>query len=520
MFKRLIHHEFSHNRQHAVNVTASLINMMVTLVVGLWLSPFIVRTIGVEANGFVTLANNFIAYATVIRSALNSMGSRFLTMAYYRNDKKKFETYYSSLFFADLILAIVLGFVGAACVWKLEVLLEIPENLVSDVKILFAVLFANFIIATILTVWSASAYIKNKLYLDSITSALGSVVRACMIVGLFFCIATSSVSFVGIGTLVSGLVTYCINFCYKKELFPTLKVKTQNFSIKAVGELLFSGMWNSLSDLGTMLTSSLDLLVVNLLISAAAMGVYSVAGTMPAYVNNIVYAVASVFIPSFIIDYAQNHIDNIVKTVKQSSKLIAVICTLPLGFLLVYGKEFYALWQPTQDAEILYRLSVIIIFGRVFFTGAEPLFHLFTVTNKVRQNAIVTLANGVVSILLTLFVINVTNLGIYAVAGVSVICCWIKNMLFVVPYSAHYLGLKKTTFYNTVLYSVVCTGIVVGIGFVEKQFLRGQSWPGIILAGAVLCIAGGCATTLIILNKYDRKVLFSKVGNLFKKVKK
>lgn len=516
MIKRFIELDFSRNKQNVINISASIVNMLITTLISFCLSPYIVKNIGVEANGFVTLANSFITYATLASTALNSMGSRFLMIAYYNDEKEKVEKYYSSLFFADLILAWILGSMGAVCVWRLEFILEIPKILVSDVKLLFGILFLNFVLATTITVWNTGPYIKNRLYLDSLTTAVNSVIRAIVILGLFLCLEPS-VCFVGVGTLAGGVVGYTLRFFYKKYLFSDLKAKINNFSFSIIKELVSSGIWNSISSLGTILTSSLDLLVANLFVGATAMGVLSVAKMMPTFVSSLISTIAAVFTPSLIIDYAKGKKEGVVNTINQSSKIISVICSLPLGFLIVYGKEFYLLWQPSQDAELLYSLSIITILGRVFFTGTEPLFNVFTVVNKVKQNSVVTLLNGFISILITYICVRNTNWGVYAIAGVSVVCCFLKNMLFVIPYSAKYLGLKKKTFYNTVVYSIVCCVVLCMFGSIEKMIVEGETWLELIFAGIIFAVGGFIITTILILNKREREYLFGLVKNKVKR---
>jgi O-antigen/teichoic acid export membrane protein len=324
-----------------------------------------------------------------------------------------------------------------------------------------------------------------------------------IILGMFLCL-TPAVYYIGVGTLVSGLVGYMLRFIYKKCLFPNLRARLDNFSLSAIAELLSSGIWNSISSLGNVLINSLDLLVANLFVGATAMGTLSIAKTMPAFVSTLISTIASVFIPSLIMDYSQGSNENLVETIRQSSKLISIVCSLPLGFLIVYGKEFYGLWQPSQNVEILYELSVITIFGRVFFTGVEPLFNIFTVVNKVKENALVTVGNGLVSIVITYILVRYTSLGIYAIAGVSVACCFVKNMVFVIPYSAKYLGLKKTEFFYTVFYSISCCGILCIWGFVLKCIFHVYTWFGLILVGIIFATVGFMLTLLIVLEKGER----------------
>lgn len=506
MFSRFINLELSRNKQTVINIIASVLNMAVTTLISFVLSPYIVGTLGVEANGFVSLANNFISYAMLARTALNSMGSRFLMMAYYNDQHEKVQKYYSSLFFGDLFLSLAFGVISAVCIGSLEHLLNIPVSMVTDVKWLFALLFTNFIISTILTAWSVAPYIKNKLYLDSATTAVTAIVRALVIAGLFICLEPS-VSFVGIGTLVSGLLGYGAHFVFKRTLFPDWRVRRENFSWLYIKELLSSGVWNSISSLGSILTNGIDLLVANLFIGPLEMGILSVAKTMPAFVSTLNETMANVFTPSLLIDYAHNEVGEIVSTMKKSSKMISAVCSIPLGFLMVFGEEFYALWQPTQDAHVLHILSVITIAARVLFTGMQPLFNVFTVVNKVKQNSIVTIANGLVSIGITAILLYTTDLGVYAIAGVSVVCCVVKNLVFVIPYSAKYLGLHWKSFYFTLVPSVVSCVVLYAWGLVEKMLIQINGWGTMFVAGVVFATVGILLTSLIVLNKRERGYL-------------
>lgn len=510
MVEKIINIELSQKSQHIINIIASVLNMFVTTMISFVLSPYIVKTLGVEANGFISLANSFITYMTLVRTALNSMASRFLMLAYYKGEQKKFEQYYSSLFLADLILAGAFAIIGGSCVLYLENILSIPDELVRDVKILFILLFLNFIFATVITAWNTTTYIKNKLYLDSVTSSMNSAIRFIMIIALFVSLEPK-LYFVGIATLIGGLVGYTLRYFYKRYLFPELRVSVNKFSCKAVKELLFSGVWNSISSLGNILTSSLDLLVTNLYVSVTAMGILSLSKVMPVFVEGLISSIASVFGPTLFMEYAKDDKESIRKTIIQSSKLITVFASLPLGFLLVYGKEFFKLWQPTQNEHLLYELAAIAILGRIFFMGKDSVNYIFTVVNKVRISAIITLLTGLVSIGVTFITLKYTELGIYAVALVSVICVTLKNIIFIYPYAAKVLNLKWYVFFETSIDSAKSCLIVCLIGLLVRRIIVGDSWVSLIIAGVVLGLVSLIVMFTIVLTNSERKIILNMI---------
>ena len=95
-------------KQMYINLIAQTIAYAVNLAISFFLTPYIVNHIGVEANGFVGLANNFVEYAQLITVALNSMAGRYITIKLHQKNQKEANKYFTDVFFANLFLAVVL----------------------------------------------------------------------------------------------------------------------------------------------------------------------------------------------------------------------------------------------------------------------------------------------------------------------------------------------------------------------------------------------------------------------------
>lgn len=75
-------------KQTGINLIAQVIAFGINLGISFFLTPFIVEKIGVEANGFVSLANNFVEYAQLITISINSMAGRFITIKLHQKIQK------------------------------------------------------------------------------------------------------------------------------------------------------------------------------------------------------------------------------------------------------------------------------------------------------------------------------------------------------------------------------------------------------------------------------------------------
>ena len=513
---RLVDLEMSRNMQSVVNVVANVLSFGIAIVISFFISPYIVRTLGAEANGFVTLANNFVAYATLLKTALNGVGSRFIIVEYHKGNIEKANVYFSSLFYGDLFLAIVISAASAIIVWQLENLINISPELVTDVKILFGFVLFNFVFSTATNIFNVASYVKNKIYLQSIRDIQAYLIRAILLVVLFS-IFSPRIAFLGIATFVPSIVVVIYNIYYKRKLTPDLRINKKYFSFATIKELVSQGIWNSIASLGTMLLSSLDLLIANLLIDENEMGILSVAKSMPNVVSSFGTTVATVFFAAMAIDFAKEDMNVLVKTVKQSTRFSGYITTIPLGFLIVYGREFYSLWQPTLDATRLHILSLLTVAGLIFLAGASAIGNIFTVTLKVKERSIVTLITGASSLLITLVLVKFTNLGVYAIAGVSSVVNTVSMIVYVVPYAAKSIGKPKRTFMSVVFRSLISTGVLVAIGYAIKLVMPCGSWVTLIASAFVFAIVSAVANLFVMMDKEMRNLALNFVKTKFLK---
>lgn len=493
----------------ALNLAASFITYIVTFGISFFLSPYIVRTVGVDAYGFVNLANNFISYASILTIALNALAGRFITISLRNNNFEEANKYFNSVFFGNLFLSSIM-LAAAIVVWIfLEKLINIPDNIFWDVKILFAALFINCILNTCTSVFAIATFAKNKLYLGSIRNIESSIIRAAVLVGLFT-LCPAKVFYLGITTLIISLYGIAFNLYYSHKLTPELKINRRYFDLAKIKELVSSGVWNLITRLGQLLTDGLDLLITNLFIDATAMGVLSLAKTIPSIITGIVGSMVGSFSPNFTFLYAENKIEELKRSLKQSMKIMGVICNLPIIVLIVCGDKFFACWQPTQDAKQLQILSLLTCAGLIVNGGINSIYNIFTVVNKLRYNSIVLLISSMISIGITFILVKTTGLGIYAVAGVSTVIMITKNVILIVPYAAKCLGMKWYTFYPDVIRPIVFVLISSAANYFVVKQISGEGWLNLIICAIITVAISIVFGLFIILNKSDRAFLYIK----------
>lgn len=498
--------EMSKNMQMAVNMFASALTYAVSLLVSFFLSPYIVKNIGVDANGFIGLANNFISYASLITVALNTLASRFITINIYQGNYKNANKYFSSVFFSNVFLSAILAIIGSVVVAFLNRFIDVSNELLPDVRLLFALLFINCIIGTISSVYSVATFARNKLYLNSMRTIEANVLRVLCIVSLFS-LLDPHLYYIGISSILQSLYCFAINIFYTKRLLPEIKLSIKNFSFKMVKDLLSGGIWNLVNRLGQLLLDGLDLLITNIFINATSMGILSLSKTIPSTVNGIIGTIVSIFSPNFTILYAQGKMKELLHNIKQSMKIMGVLTNIPVIILIICGHEFYSLWQPTVDSEILYKLSLLGCMCIIISGGINCIYDIFTVLNKLRANSIVVIISGLVSTLIVYIMLKTTDLGVYAVAGVSSAVSIIRNLVFTAPYGAKCLNQKWYTFYPDIVRPVIYVILTCLVCRFTVSYFVADTWFLLVIKGCFTVAISVIIGYFIVLGKNDRNLI-------------
>ena len=485
---------------------AVIINYMISMA----LTPYITKTMGTDAYGFISLAKTFSQYATVFTAGLNSYAARFIALAHHKKDTDAEKKYYSSVFYANVFLSVIILIIAAFLVVFLERIIKIPTHLINDVKILFLLNFVNFLVLATGTCFSVYGHINNKLALTNIIKIIAYISEAIVLV-LMFAILPAKLYYVGIALLLSSICIFILNAYVSHKDMPELEIKHKYFSFKAVKELVLSGIWNSINSLGNILNTGLDLLITNLMLTAVAMGRLSIVKTLSTIFVTLFQTVTSPWQPILLKKYSSGNIHGTVSNFKQGIKITAFFSSLLFAGLIAYGLPYFKLWTPGENTSMLYNLTVVTLLGMLIEGTTFPLLYTYTLTLKNKLPCFVTIGSGLLNVIGMYFMLKFTNVGIYSVVITTSILAWMVYFIFTPIYTAHCLKIKWFTFYPTILRVLIASLICLSICFGMSLIYMPTSWIGLIFSAGVCVIVCAPIYILTVASKVELKNLTNKI---------
>lgn len=501
------------NKQLAINMLAQVVVFLVQMGINFLLTPFIVKSLGVEAYGFVGLSNNIIGYLQLATVALNSMAGRFITIEYHKGNLEQANKYFSSVFYSNVVISAVLAIISIILLVFLEYVLHIPVNLIADVKWLFALLCLNSLLTLVFNVYIVSPFIKNRLDVTSVRNLVSNLIKAAVIL-ILFGFFSSHLWYIGCSTLICGIYLIIANVRIKDKLTPELGVNLRYFDFAKVKTLLASGVWNLIGKLGDLLQRGLDLLFANWFINAAAMGILSITTQIPFIILSVLGLFTSSFAPSLTKDFAKGNLKEMLNEVYKSIRILSISILVPIAILYIYGDVFYKLWMPTQDSLLLQKLTICGTFALLVTSPLDGFWNVFTVTNKIKGSSIFMIINSLVvflTVLLGLFLTEDITTKMFIIAAVRSLYGVIRGIVFLPIYGAYCMNLKRTFFYKPIIKSLFGVLFTLGICWMLRLLYVPDNWLGFFMSSLLVALVSCSIGSILILTKNDKKFIMEKV---------
>jgi len=493
-------------KRFAANLTANSVAFLLNILIGFFLSPYIVGKLGKEAYGFVSLGMNFTLYISLFTTALNSFAGRYIMIELHQDRPEGAQKYFNSVFFGNLYLIGLLLIPCGLLILFLKRIINISNALLPDVQLLWMMLFLALLVDLLSSTYKTSTFVRNRLDLSAITDATSNLLRVLLLF-LLFTALKPSVWIIGFTTLVCTFYQFALNISFKRRLMPELKTHKKHFDFEAVKILCAKGIWNSINQLSAILLVGLDLLIANLLINATEMSYLSIAKIIPTYLQSFMLMICTMFTPALTAAYANDDINKMVNNEHFAIKFVSFLCIVPLMGLIIFGADFLTLWMKplthieVQKVQVLLILTILPMIVSIF---VQPLTSINTVTTKVKTPVIVTGLIGVLNIGIVYLLLKTTDLGIYAIAGVSSILLVLRYLFFVPMYAAHNLKLPLRTFYKTIIRGLICSLIIFAYMYIIHSIVSINTWIELIGVAIIAGLSAECIVLFSIFNKQER----------------
>lgn len=496
-------------RRLLTNVSTNIIEIVLSSLIGFWLTRYFILHLGVAAYGIIPLVTQIASYFELFSRSVRDAVGRFVVIYFNKKEIEKSNIYFNTALVSITILCLLTCIPLIVIVLLLPFIFNIPAGHETSASWLFFCVLLTSLLIALTGPFLASTLIKHRFDLMNLVKILGRLLRVAILV-LCFRYLGPSLEYVGWSYCVMGLFLVCGSMWLTRYLTPQLHIELKSYRWSALREMAGLGGWMTINQIGALLYLSTQLVIINILLGAEEAGRYAPIVLLVSLLSMLGSAVANVFTPIAYEHIAQKKIEALVRYAKRSTKFMGLLIALPIGLSCGLSTPLLKWWLGPEFAD-LSPLAWLVIGPWILNITVRPLFSIYRGLSKVKVPAIVILIGGLLNVIVSVVLIKYTNLGLYGAALAPVFCLTSKNLIFTPIYTAMLLGRAKSIFFKDMIPGLLMTGFVslAGLGLSRLYDLSSI----LRLCIGALFVSVPCLLTgyMAALNKEDRTFLLSLV---------
>jgi membrane protein EpsK len=488
----------------ALNLVSNIGRLGLTMVVGVWYVPFLVRQLGPAAYGLAPLASMITSYMGLVTFSLDTAMGRYLTIALARKDHGDANRVFNVAFWGNAAIVALLAVPALAAIVNVQHLVRIPPGYETATRWLFAGTVAAFLLNEIKTPFQASCFAMNRLDLQNVVMVSETLTRVGLVVFLFLIFAPR-IEYVGAGILAGTMVSTVGAIWIWKVLTPGLRVRLRDFDWTMMKSLCHTSGWIIVSQIGLLLYVNIDLVVANRLFGPAESGRYAAVLQLPTLLRTLGMTVGEIFAPTMYQIYARGDFVGLAAYLNRAIKFLGMVMALAIGLLCGFSKPLLQLWLGPAFGSLAPLLCLMAIHLCINLS-MYPLYAVPLAANRVKVPGVVTLAVGVLNLTLALVLARGFGWGLYGIAAAGAISLTLRHLVFTPLYGAAVLHQPCKTFYRRVVPTIGATLATIGLCRLVLWGWTISSWVDLGVAAMTVSMLFA-ATTCLLLTSEERMAL-------------
>jgi len=490
------------------NIGSSWFSLGVNVLVGIFLSPFIMHRLGDSAFGIWVLIFSVTGYYGIfdlgIRSSIIRYVSKYTATGQSDELARHINTSlatYTGIGALSMLVTIVLSF-------YVDHLFKIPPAMHSEARWILLMVGASVSLGFPLGVWGGILEGLQRYYLLNWTAVGMSLVRAGLIVVLLshgYGLIAIAIITVAIPLIVAAGRIVIVHYLLPLPYGPKY-VDRQAFHQMAH----FSGA-TMLIIVAQQLRFQTDQMIIGSMLTAAAITYFTIGGRIMSYAFQVVAALSQVFVPMSSQSEAVGNLDRVRKIYIAGNRACALIAFPITATVLILGKSMIEVWVGRRYVPLSYPTLVVLCIpmSLLMMQGASS--RVLVGMGRHRQLATVSVIEGIANLILSIALVR--PLGIVGDALGTAIPLAFTMLYFLPRHMRKQLAVPVRTFLReayTLPFLLVLPFVAV-LFLMRTWFQAHHLWQLVLQVGA-----GGLVYGIGLLWAYQTRRAFH-VGELVEK---
>ncbi|MBX3443631.1 MAG: oligosaccharide flippase family protein [Planctomyces sp.] len=472
------------------SVSAKWLAHIVTMAVGFFLMPYVMRTIGESGYGAWVFVNSIAGYSSLLYMGFGATVCRFVADARARQDWIRLNAVCSGVFAVYLVAAAAVMLVACGLAWAAPALGDWGDVPISDVRIAMILLGLNIAVGMLGSVHGGVLIAAQRFDLYSGIEAATALTRLGLTVALLQkqqALVTLALIFLCVTLFENGVTVWLA-----RRESPTLAIRRRFVSRAVLRECFSFSAYTALRGMAVQLIYLSDVVVIGIMLGKDAAVPYYVALRLVQMVHGPLEKIGDVVLPKAGALHAAGD-----RTGLQAlcSRAMGLSLLLAAAFLIggaYFGDLFITTWMGPGLSDS-WMVLVILSAAQVVGMPLIMLRQTLMAVGAVRRPALIDIGQALINLALSIALAPVW--GLVGVAVGTLVPLLIADLFILLPYGLRALRFDGRRLVEDVLRpQLVPLGVLVlyceGVGNLHPQ-------PGWLSVGAIGAGAAGVLAAVL-----------------------
>jgi O-antigen/teichoic acid export membrane protein len=450
------------------NVGSSWFALGVNVLVGLFLSPYILHRLGDDAFGLWILIFSITGYYGLFDLGIRSSIVRYIARYLATDEHDELNRLVNTALFSYCGIGIVTMAITLVAAYYISSIFRIPPEFVVTARWLLLMAGISVSIGFPLGVFSGILEGLQRFYLLNFTALSSTLLRALLIVialrhgGGLLSLTLITVTFPVLSGLVNSVAVFHhlslslgLQYVSRSSLRRIASYSGTTFLIIVAGRLRFKT----------------DALVIGTFVSAAAVTYFTIGARLIDYASEVVSSLAQIFVPMSSQSQAQGDMGALRKIFVAGNRACAFIIFPITALLTILGKSVIEAWVGAKYVAASYPVMLVLLYPTALMLAQSASGRTLWGMAKHRTWAWVVLAEGASNLILSIILVRKYGIMGDAVGTAIPLTC---SMIFFLPrHLCRLLAIKLTTYlYRAfVLPLVLCIPMIAALLLMHRWFV-------------------------------------------------
>ncbi len=483
----------------------SYINIFLTTVTGILITPYIISNIGNSQYGLYILVGGIIGYISSLDLGLNNTVIRYVSKYIAENNPSGENLFLSTIMMIYIFISFLILIVGIFFYYNLELIFS--ESLTSielqNIKTMFVILMFNMVIALPGGAFTAICDAYQNFSFPRGLSILKYISKALLVL-LIVNKDSNAIVIVWIDTILNlAVIGLSVFYVYAK-----LGVKinlTFRVDKKLIRELLSYSIWIFVAVIAYKLQWNIGQTILGINLNPQIVAVFGVGVMLASY-----YSVFASVINSMLLPKSTHMVVNNSKSEEYMSLVIDVgrmnfLLLLPIisGFFL-FGKLFLKLWVGDDFSDSWFiALTIMSVITLPLVSGVGN--YILEAQRKNRFKAVLNITTLSLSSLAGYFLSK--KCGMYGILFPISVAVVVNYIILMGYYNKIFLFNIRIFFKKVFAKTIFVNAILTCLSFIVISIKEPEGWLGLVLSSIIYFIIYIVVNYIFVLNDKEKSIL-------------